>query len=59
VSGVEDVKISVLDPTAIEVGGGIGFCMKRGGVLGFTFALCPDQVSFLFYGVKADVLGNF
>jgi len=58
VSGVENVEISVLDPTIAEVRGGVGFCMKQGGILGFTLALCSNQVSFFLSSVKANILGD-
>ena len=38
VSGVEDVKVSVFDPTAIEIGRGISLSIKWGGILHFTLA---------------------
>jgi len=56
-SRVEDVKVGVLDSAAIKVGGGIGFCVKWGGILGFSLALSSDQVSFFFGGVKTNILG--
>ena len=57
-SRVEDVEISVFDPTAIEVEGGVGFHIKWGGILGFTLASCSDQVSFFLGGAKTNVLSN-
>ena len=42
-SRVENVEVSILDPTAVEVGRGIGFGMKRGSILGVT-ALSIYQV---------------
>ena len=57
-SRVEDVEISVFDPTAIEVEGGVGFRIKWGGILGFTLASCSDQVSFFLGGAKTNVLSN-
>jgi len=58
VSRVEDVEISVLNPTAIEVGRGVGFRIKQGGILGFTLASCSNQVSFFLGGAKTNVLSN-
>jgi len=55
---VEDVEISIFDPTTIEIGGGVGFHQKRGGVLGFTFASSPNQVGFFLSGAKTDILGD-
>ena len=42
VSRVEDVKVSVLDPTAVEVGGGVSFGVERGGILSLTLAPSAD-----------------
>jgi len=59
VSGVEYIEVSVFDSLVIKVGGGIGFHLKQGGILGFTLASSPNQVSFFFSGMKTDVFGYF
>jgi len=58
VGRVEDIEISVFDPTTTEVGGGVGFHVKWGGIFGLTLTSCSDQVSFFLSGAKTDVLGN-
>ena len=35
---VEAVEVSVLDPTMIEIGGGIGLGIEWGGILSFSLA---------------------
>ena len=42
VSRMEDVEVSVLDPTTVEIGGGICLSIEWSGVLGFTLALSAD-----------------
>ena len=39
---MEDVEVSVFDPTAIEIGRGVGLSIKRGGILSFTLAPSAD-----------------
>jgi len=56
---VEDIEVSVLDPMVTEVGRGVSFCIKWGGIFSFSFAPCSDQVSFFISGVKTNILGNF
>ena len=55
---MENVEISVFDPTAIKVGGGVGFRVKWGGILSFTLASCSNQMSFFLCGAKTNILGN-
>jgi len=58
-SRVENIEIGIFNTATIEVGGGVGFRLKQGGILSFTFALGSNQVSFFLSSAKANILGNF
>ena len=38
---VENGVVSIFDTWMVEVGGGVGSCMKAGAVNGLVFAFCP------------------
>jgi len=40
-AGMKYGVVGVLDTWAMEVGGWVGMCMKRGTIDGFVFAFCP------------------
>ena len=55
VSGMENVKVHILDSTTIEIWGGVCFGVEWGGVLGFTLASSADQVGFFLNSPEANI----
>ena len=58
-SRIEDVEVSVLDPTTVEIGRGVCLGVKWSGILGFTFALSPDQVCLFVDCPEANIFCYF
>ena len=58
-SGVEDIEVSVFDPTATEVGGWVCPSVEWSGVLSLTLTPSADQVSIFFNGPETDVFCYF
>ena len=56
---MENVKVGILDPMAVEVGRGIGFGIEWGGVLSFFSAPHTNQMSLFVNSPEANVLCNF
>ena len=56
---MEDVKVSVLNSSSVEVGRGEGSGMKGGGVFPIALATNADKMSVFIDTPVADVLGGF
>ena len=56
---MENVKVSVLNPSAVEVGRGEGPSMKRSGILAFSLATYSHKVGVFPNASVRDVLGCF
>ena len=57
--GVEDIEVSVLDPSSVEIGRGEGSSMKGGGIFPIALAMNADKISILVDTSVADILGGF
>jgi len=56
---MKDVEVSIFDSTSIKVRGGVGFCLKQGGILLFILPSSSNQISIFLHRVKANILGYF
>ena len=55
---MEDVKISVLDPSSIEIGRGEGLSVKGGGVFPVALTTNANKMSILVDAPVTDILGG-
>jgi len=57
--GVEDIKVSVLNSSSVEIGGGEGSSVKGGGVFLITLVTDADEMSVFVDSPVTDISGSF